>query len=113
MADIKSTSFKLNPYDPCIANKTVDGKQLMLVWHMDDFKISHMNLHIVTRMVGWLKCTYEHIFADGTSAIKVFLGKVYNYLGMTLDFSSSRQVSATMIPYVKEMVAHFTEHDKS
>ena len=24
--------FELNPYDPCVANKIINGKQLTLVW---------------------------------------------------------------------------------
>ncbi len=26
--DLESNGFKLNPYDPCVANKTVNGKQM-------------------------------------------------------------------------------------
>ena len=62
IADIKSIGFKLNPYDPCIANKIVDSKQLMLVWHIDDIKISHVDPNTVTRLIKWLKYKYEHIF---------------------------------------------------
>jgi len=32
--------FVLNPYDPCVANKgVVKGKQLTIVWHVDDLKV--------------------------------------------------------------------------
>jgi hypothetical protein len=33
--------FKLNPYDTCVANKTVIGKQIAICFHVDDCKISH------------------------------------------------------------------------
>ena len=52
--DICSIDFKINPYDPCIANKIVKGKQLTLVWHVDDIKVSHVNPNVVTHMVEWL-----------------------------------------------------------
>ena len=42
--------FKLKPYDPCVANKTINGKQLTLVWHVDDIKASHVEAEVVTRM---------------------------------------------------------------
>jgi len=33
--------FTINPYDPCVANKmTEGGKQLMVVWHVDDLMAS-------------------------------------------------------------------------
>jgi hypothetical protein len=33
---LRSKRFKLNPYDPCIANKQVDGEQLTVCFHVDD-----------------------------------------------------------------------------
>jgi len=35
--------FKVNPYDWSVANKTTEGKQHTVLWHVDDIKISHMN----------------------------------------------------------------------
>ena len=32
----------------------VNGKQMTLLWHMDDLKISHANISKVTRMITWL-----------------------------------------------------------
>ena len=36
--------FEINPYDCCVANKTVNGKQCTILWHVDDLKISHVDL---------------------------------------------------------------------
>jgi hypothetical protein len=33
--------YKLNPYDGCVANKTVKGKQITVRLHVDDCKLSH------------------------------------------------------------------------
>ena len=41
--NIKSIGFELNTYDPCVANKIVDGAQLTVVWHIDDLKVSHVD----------------------------------------------------------------------
>jgi hypothetical protein len=41
LADLESDGFVLNPYDPCVANKVVDGKQMTVCWHVDDLKVSH------------------------------------------------------------------------
>ena len=32
----------LNPYNACVANKMVNGKQCTIMWYGDDNKISHV-----------------------------------------------------------------------
>jgi hypothetical protein len=44
LSELRSTGFIINPYDPCIANKIVNGNQLTLQWHVDDLMISHVNV---------------------------------------------------------------------
>jgi hypothetical protein len=39
--------FEINPYDRCVANKMVNGKQLTVGWHVDDLKISHVDTTVV------------------------------------------------------------------
>ncbi len=34
--------FELNPKNNCVANKTIDRSQCIILWHMDDLKISHI-----------------------------------------------------------------------
>ncbi len=41
--DIESIGFKVNPYNPCIANQMVNGKQHTVTWHVDDLKSSHVD----------------------------------------------------------------------
>jgi Reverse transcriptase (RNA-dependent DNA polymerase) len=44
--------FILNPYDPCVGNKTVDGSQkITICFHVDDRKISHRNSKVVDEMI--------------------------------------------------------------
>ena len=42
-ADLEKKGFKINPYDPCVANKMVNGKQMTVIWHVDDLKVSHVD----------------------------------------------------------------------
>jgi hypothetical protein len=113
IADFNSICFEVNPYDPCVANKVVQGRQLTVVWHVDDLKVSHRKAKVVTKIIDWLKSTYERLFDDGSGAMQVSRGKVHKYLDMTLDFNTPGEVKITMIPYVKEILKLFTEHDKS
>ena len=41
----------VNPDDPCTATKTVRGKQLTVVWHVDNLKVSHVNGKAVDEFV--------------------------------------------------------------
>ena len=42
VGDLITIGFELNPYEPFVANNTISGKQLTLVWHVDDIKASHI-----------------------------------------------------------------------
>ena len=38
-----SQGFESNPCNPCVVNKTVDGKQMTMVWHVNDLKSCDAN----------------------------------------------------------------------
>jgi hypothetical protein len=88
--------FTPNPYDSCVVNKIVDGKQLTVAWHVDDLKISHIAAVVVDNLITNL----DSEFGKETPLSKSW-GKVHNYLGMTLDFATPGQVMITMIDYIK------------
>ena len=50
VGDLITIGFELNPYNPCVANKNINGKQLTLVWHVDDIKASNVETEVVTRI---------------------------------------------------------------
>ena len=39
--------FKINPYNQCVTNKEMYGKQRTIVWYVDDMKVSHMDIEVV------------------------------------------------------------------
>ena len=57
--DLISYGFELNFYDPCVANKMINGKQMTVIWRVDDFKISQQDSNEVTKFVQWIKSKYE------------------------------------------------------
>ena len=101
-ADLENYGFEINPYDPCVANKMVNGKQLTISWHVDDLKASHMDSKVIDEFLQWIKDTYGKI-----GEVKVTRGKIHDYLGMILDYSVPGQVSIDMCDYVKNMVESF------
>ena len=42
--DLEGVGFQINPYDPCVANKMIDGEQMTIIWYVDDLKASHKTL---------------------------------------------------------------------
>ena len=46
--------FLFNPCDPCVANKMINGKQMMIGFHVDDCKLSLLNtqLFLLLKSVG-------------------------------------------------------------
>jgi hypothetical protein len=47
--------LNINPYDPCVTNKMVDGAQLTVCWRVDDLKASHMKPQVVGDFIDWVK----------------------------------------------------------
>ena len=91
--------FELNPYDPCVANKIINGKQCTIAWHVDDLKISHVSLEVVKDVIEKLNTRYGQ-----ETPLSVTLGPVHEYLGMTLDFSKPGEVSFIMKDYIDEII---------
>jgi hypothetical protein len=51
---LKLNGFRLNPYDPCVANKQVKGEQLTVCFHVDDCKILHLIPKVMDKTIEWL-----------------------------------------------------------
>jgi hypothetical protein len=99
--------FTINPYDPCAANKIIEGKQMTICFHVDDCKLGHRKKTVMDRMIGYLRQEYESIFEDGSGAMTASRGKIHKYIGMPLDYSVPGQVKITMLDYVNEIIAAF------
>jgi len=104
--DLIKIGFKLNSYDPCVANKMVNGNQLTVSWHVDDLKVSHKDSKAVDEFLEWVRKTYGTI-----GKVKEKRGKIHEYLGMKLDYTHKGKVIIDMIEYVESMVKSFPEKD--
>ena len=102
--DLEAEGFVINPCDICCAIKMVNGKQLTLLWHVDDIKASHVDPKVIDDFVEWCRKTYA---ADGITELKPSRGKVHDYLGMILDFSVKGKVVIQMKDYIKKMLREF------
>ena len=77
---LQDNNFIINPYDPCVANKTVLGKQLTITWHVDNIKVSCKDKLVVDKFIQSIRNEYENI-----AKLKPSCGKVNNYLVIILD----------------------------
>jgi hypothetical protein len=102
-----NVGFKINPYDPWVMNKTVDGMQMKICFHVDDCKLNHHSSRANDNMIDWLWQEYESIFEDGWGQMAVSRGRVHNYLGMTLDYTICGQVNISIFNYVDEIINPF------
>ena len=58
VGDLVAHEFEINPYDPCVANNTVEGKHLTITWHVEDLKISHIDRKVVSDTIVWMESIY-------------------------------------------------------
>jgi hypothetical protein len=47
--------FVINPYNPCVANKMIEGDQMTICFHVDDCKISHRKTKVMDSMIEYLR----------------------------------------------------------
>ena len=79
---LEKLGFKINPYNKCVANKEINGKQCTIVFYVDDNKISHEDPEVVTSV---LKQISGHF-----GELKVSRGKKHDYLGMDIEVKDNK-----------------------
>ena len=94
-----SCVFKPNPYTSCAMNKTMDGKQCMIFWHMDDINILHAISNGVDGVLSQMteKCVK-------VSVLSFSQGRVHNYLGMWLNYGTKCKVLINMPKHIESIL---------
>ena len=103
-SQLEEWGFEQNPYDPCTMNKMVNGKQLTIVWHVDDLKISHVEKEVVEDVLNRLNAQFGK-----TSPLSTTRGSVHDYLGMTLDYSLEGRLRISMYDYLQEIIQNMPD----
>jgi len=93
----KWLGFVLNPYDPCIANCTIDGKQCTIAWYVDDTKISHEDHNVVSMIISKLEEQFDKM--------TVTRGKDHAFLGMNIAYTRQPTAVISMRCYLEEAIA--------
>jgi len=93
---VDELGFTANPYDPCVVNKIINGKQCTALWHVDDIKMSHVEQDVLESIITKLSDRYGQ-----DAPLTVQRGPIHEYLGMTIDYSEDGKVKFIMDDYVK------------
>ena len=101
-AELEYFGFTVNPYGPFVTNKIINDSQMTVTWHVDDLKISHKDSREMTKFIK----RFDDIYGD---RMTINRGKVNDYLGMDLDFSSTTVLKIGMIKYIKKIHKDFPE----
>ena len=91
--------FTPNKYDDCMVNKTINGHQMTVVWHVDNLKVSHVEVKEVDKFIRQM----EEVFG-ADAPLSVSRGKTHGYLGMSLDFHTKGEVQIDMQHYIDMML---------
>jgi hypothetical protein len=59
VSELREMGFEINPYDPCVANKMINGMQ-----HVDDLMISHLSQDKIMKVVQGIKDIYGENLAE-------------------------------------------------
>jgi len=88
--------FELNPYDPCVANSMIDGKQCTIAWYVDDNKISHVSSEVVTSIIEAIEARF--------GKMTVVREKGHVFLGMDIVYNDDGMATITMKDYLTESI---------
>ncbi len=104
VADLQNyeAPFVVNPYDPCVANEIINGKQMTITWHVDDLKVLHVDPFQITKFAAYLASIYGN-------GLMVRRGKVHDYLGMDLSVANEGVAQISMITYTTKNLTNFPE----
>jgi len=97
---IVDLGFVINPYDPCVANKQIDGKQFTVCWYVDDLKLSHESSEVVTKMIEVIESKF--------GKMTVTRGTSHTYLGIDFEIKKKR-VHINMKQYLQECIDSYGE----
>ena len=89
-------SFIVTPYDSCVINKMINGKQSTIIWHVNNLKLSHIKQSVLEDIANKLNLKYGQVVP-----LVIHCGKIHNYLGMTIDYSEDGKVKFMMCDYVE------------
>ena len=82
---LQGMGFVLNPYDTCVANKIINGKQCSISYYMDGNISTHAEQQVLEEVVQMVE--------KDVGKIAVSRGNTHTFLGMQITFNENGTVS--------------------
>ncbi len=99
--EMEDYGFKVNPYDPCRANKVTEcGKQMTVIWHVDNL----MGLCEDDFELTKFSCYLAKIYGPKLS---MHTGQKHDYLWVDMEFNDDGTLNASMITYLRNVITKF------
>ena len=89
---LKEMGFVLNPYDMCVANKYINGKQCTIAWYVHDNKISHEDQAVVYDIIKQVEQRFP--------GLSISTGDEHTFLGIKINYLQNGKVSINMKDYI-------------
>jgi len=102
---LKDEGFELNPYDKCIANKMINGKQMTISWHVDDCIASHVDQDVLDE--------FGKIMIKEFGEMEITSGNIHDFLGMNIIINEDRTVTIDMKESIQKVIEFFEEYDNN
>lgn len=96
---LESLGFEENPYEPCVFNKYVSGRQVSIALYVDDLMVTCTDERILNDVIQSLGQLF-----DGAT---MHSGPVHSYVGMLFDFTDPGQVHIRMDGYIEDFLQDY------
>ncbi len=101
--ELEAYGFEINPYDPCVANKMTEaGKQLTVIWHVDNLMGSCKDDFELTKFSCYLAKIYG-------PKLCMHMGHKHEYLGVEMEFNEDIMLDVSMFKYLQNVIDNFPE----
>ena len=87
---------------PYVENRMTNDKQMVVLWHINYLKVSHIDIFEITNFAVYMSRIYV--------GLTVHRVKVRDYFGMGLSYSEKGTVDVSMIRYLDSVLQEFPEH---
>jgi len=78
----------------------INGEQLTVQFHVDDLKISHNDQRVLDGFIKQLNGVF-----GVPKPLAESIGRIHEYLGMTIDYSEEGKVKFTMYDYLEDILS--------
>jgi hypothetical protein len=101
--ELEAYGFKIDPYDPCVANKMTDAKkQLAVVWHVDDLMGTCKDDFELTKFSCYLGKIYG-------PKLSMHMGCKHDYFGVDMEFRDDGMLEVSIFKYLQNVIKELRE----